>query len=117
MKAVRLLTIVVLFAALGACSEGYTAETSDGEPVETNEVNLPKSYLFEPAAISVPAGTTVTWTNEDEFTHSVRLLEGEEFEGMMKPGENLEFTFDEPGTYPYDCSLHPKDMKGTVQVT
>jgi plastocyanin len=115
-KAVRLSTIVLLLA-LGACAQGASGGASSDEPVETNEVALPKSYLFEPAAISVPAGTTVTWTNEDEFTHSVRLLEGEEFEGMMKPGETLEFTFDEPGSYPYDCSLHPKDMKGTVQVT
>ena len=39
-------------------------------PVATNRVDLPPSYKFEPALITVPDGTTVTWTNKDNFTHS-----------------------------------------------
>ena len=85
----------------------------------TSVVDLPPSYRFAPEAISVPAGTTVTWTNNDNFTHSVQFLDG----GLpteplqMQPGASTTFTFDAPGTYRYQCHLHPQDMRGTVTVT
>jgi plastocyanin len=83
--------------------------------VATTSVDLPRSYRFAPAAISVPAGATVTWTNNDNFTHNV-ALEGTE-PLTMSPGETATFIFGTPGTYPYVCSLHPNDMQGTVLVT
>ncbi len=61
-------------------------------------------------------GTTVTWTNNDNFTHSVRLLGGADQPLMMKPGESVTHTFNAAGQFQYDCSLHPKDMKGSVLV-
>jgi plastocyanin len=96
---------------LAACGPQEAAQ-----PVETNQVDLPPSYKFEPEAISVPDGTTVTWTNNDNFTHSVRLLDPAADPLMMKPGEKVTHTFDAAGSFRYDCSLHPKDMKGTVLV-
>ena len=39
------------------------------QPGRDDSVDLPKSYKFAPAAITVTAGTTVTWTNDDNFTH------------------------------------------------
>ena len=84
-------------------------------PVATNQVDLPRSYKFAPADIVVPAGTTVTWTNNDNFTHSVRMLDGGEVK-MMKPGESVTNVFTGPGLFQYDCSLHPKDMQGSVLV-
>ena len=44
-------------------------------PSPPTQVDLPRSYRFEPEAITVPDGTTVTWTNNDHFTHSVRLVD------------------------------------------
>ena len=90
-------------------------------PVATAHVDLPRSYRFAPEAIMVPAGTTVTWTNSDNFSHSVRFLDddgdqvGEPL--VMEPGASVEFTFDEPGVHRYDCSFHPHDMQGTVTVS
>ena len=75
----------------------------------TDQVDLPRSYKFAPEDIVVPAGTTVTWTNNDNFTHSVRLLDSGETQ-MMKPGESVTHAFTALGAYQYDCSLHPKDM-------
>ncbi len=89
----------------------------DAEPVATNEVNLPPSYRFEPAAISVPDGTTVTWTNNDNFTHNVRLLDDGGDVLDLPPGETVSFTFTGPGEHRYDCSFHPNDMSGVVIVT
>lgn len=104
--------LAVLFAlVLAACSEAVTPAA----PVATNQVDLPRSYRFAPEDITVAAGTEVTWTNHDSFTHSVRLLDGGEVH-TMKPGETVSLTFTTPGLFRYDCSLHPKDMHGSVLV-
>ena len=97
---------------LAACAPDAAAE-----PVATNQVDLPTSYKFEPAVITVPDGTTVTWTNNDNFTHNVRLLDdgGEVLE--LPQGDSVSFTFTGPGEHRYDCSLHPNDMTGVVIVS
>jgi plastocyanin len=95
----------------GAACGGAAASTS------TNHIDLPRSYLFSPADITVKVGTTVSWTNSDQFTHSVRLVDAGETLGILKPGETLTHVFDKPGTYKYDCSFHPQNMHGTVTVT
>jgi len=65
-------------------------------------VDLPKSYRFQPSAITVRAGTTVTWTNSDNFTHSVRLLDHDGGQPkVMNPGQSARITFREPGLYRY----------------
>ena len=103
--------------ALALLLVGCGGEAS-GAPVATNRVDLPPSYLFSPANISVKAGTTVTWTNHDNFTHSVRIpAQNGKVVGTMHPGQSVTFTFSSAGTYKYDCSFHPQNMKGTVVVT
>jgi plastocyanin len=110
-----LLPALALAAALlvGACAPA--GQAAAGEPVATSTVDLPKSYKFAPAAITVPVGTTVTWTNNDNFTHNVRF--GDEEPLMMAPGESVTRAFDAAGTFNYVCSLHATDMKGSVVVT
>ena len=112
---------IVVAAGLMACSPSASAGSGDpgGAAVETSVVDLPPSYRFAPEAISVASGTTVTWTNHDNFTHSVQFLDG----GLpteplqMQPGASTTFAFATPGTYAYQCHLHPQDMRGTVTVT
>ncbi len=105
----------ILALALAACS-GSTAPAS---PVPTSAVDLPASYRFAPAAITVPAGTSVSWTNHDNFTHSIQFLDG----GLpgkpmvLEPGRTTSFTFSTPGIYHYQCSFHPQNMQGSVIVT
>jgi plastocyanin len=111
--AARLLAAAALLAGVlvGACGPA----SGPAEPVATTSVDLPKSYRFAPEAITVPTGSTVMWTNNDNFTHNVTL------EGAsplpLAPGEAVSHTFDAPGTYAYVCTLHPKDMRGSVLVT
>jgi len=106
--------LVLVSVALAACGGG--AEAGDeASPVPTTTVDLPTSYRFAPEAITVAAGATVTWTNHDNFTHNVALEGAEPL--TMAPGESATHTFAAPGSYPYVCSLHPKDMKGSVLVT
>ena len=105
----------ILLPALGGCSGG----NAGASPVATTTVDLPKSYRFAPAVIEVKAGSTVTWTNDDNFTHSVHFLDG----GLpgdpmvMQPGQSATFTFGQAGTFRYECHFHPQNMQGTVTVT
>ena len=102
---------VVAMAVLAGCS-GEAAATAPA--VATTSVDLPKSYRFEPPSIAVETGATVTWTNHDDFTHNVTF--GGEPGLVMKPGESVTRTFSSPGTFAYSCSLHPRDMQGSVAV-
>jgi plastocyanin len=102
----------LLATAMFAAGCGGSAESA---PVATTEVTMAKSYRFDPKTIEIEAGQTVTWTNEDNFTHTVEV-EGES-DHEVGPGESVEITFDEPGTYEYVCTLHRQDMDGTVIVT
>jgi plastocyanin len=105
---------VGLLAVLALASCSAARQTA---PVATSTVDLPPSYKFVPADITVPAGTEVTWTNHDNFTHSVRLVDDGGDVLVMKPGESVSFTFTTPGLRHYDCSFHSQNMKGTVLVT
>lgn len=85
-------------------------------PVATTAVLMPRSYHFAPAVITVPTGATVTWENDDDFTHSVHLLDGSDIRRTVRPFQSTSITFSTPGTYRYECSLHPQDMQGVVIV-
>lgn len=110
----RLGMLLWLALVLAGCAGGG-GEVMD--PVATDQVDLPPSYRFEPEAITVPDGTTVTWTNSDNFTHNVRLLDDGGDVLQLAPGESVSFTFTGPGEHRYDCSFHPNDMTGVVVVT
>ena len=73
------------------------------------------NFTFAPARLTVKAGTTVTWRNEDDIPHTVaasnRLFKSK----ALDTDDSFSFTFSAPGTYEYFCSLHPR-MTGTVVV-
>lgn len=105
----------LLVVTLAGCASQAAAPS--GDPVTTDHVDMPRSYRFEPEAIEAGASTTVTWTNSDNFTHDVVLLEPETDLGLVEPGAQVTHTFEEAGTYRYECSLHPQQMQGVVHVT
>ncbi len=113
MKRLIILLSLALFALVGtACA----ANTLNAAPVQTDTVLMPKSYKFSPAVIEVKAGTTVTWRNDDNFTHDVKILPDGKPQ-VVQPGQSVQIKFDKPGTYDYICTFHPTDMKGKVIVT
>ncbi len=73
---------------------------------------------FSPDKLSVPAGSTVIWTNNDTVAHTVTSVSGNGSlnSGNMNPGASYNFTFTTPGTYDYICTYHYW-MTGTVVVT
>lgn len=115
----RLLVTGLMLTSLVGALAGCAAQGSGASPVATASVDLPPSYRFAPAAVTVPAGATVTWTNGDHFTHSVQLLDGglSTTPQLMDPGQTTTVTFSQPGVYHYQCSLHPQTMQGSVTVT
>ena len=108
----KLLLPAVAAAALVTAGCGGSGASS--EPVATTEVSMAKSYVFEPKVIEVDAGETVTWTNEDNFTHTVRV-DGQG-DHLVEQDESVSLTFDTAGTYHYVCTLHSQDMDGEVIV-
>jgi plastocyanin len=104
---------VVIIAFLAGC---VAQSSAAAQPVETAEVSMPPSYRFDPPAIRIPAGTTVTWRNADNFTHSVSVVDGKFPLLNLSPGQSGAITFDQAGTYAYICTYHAQDMKGTVIV-
>jgi plastocyanin len=110
----RLLLPVAALAAvvaLAACCGGSKSTT----PVDTNRVSMAKSYRFDPDVVRIKAGETVTWTNNDNFTHTVRV-DGQP-DHKVGRGDSVSITFSKSGTYRYECTLHSHDMQGTVIVT
>jgi plastocyanin len=112
-QAIPALLLVGAVLLLGGCS---TPPSAAAAPARTTHVAMPPSYRFEPASIQVGAGSTVVWTNTDNFTHSVQV-QGQSDVHVAKPGESVQITFDRPGTYAYVCTFHSQNMHGTVVVT
>ncbi|MGW2253946.1 cupredoxin domain-containing protein [Kitasatospora sp. NPDC001660] len=74
------------------------------------------NYAFSPSTLTVSAGTTVTWTNNDADAHTVTSSgSGPLNSGTLNQGASYSYTFTTPGTYAYICSIHPF-MHGTVVV-
>lgn len=79
----------------------------------TTAVTIVK-FAFTPETITVPVGTTVTWTNQDLDTpHIVKFPDG--MSGTLKQGASYSRTFSSPGVYTYQCGVHPY-MTGKVVV-
>jgi plastocyanin len=72
------------------------------------------NFTFEPAQLTVKAGTTVTWTNRDDIPHTV-VSAGKFRSKTMDTDGTFTFTFTVAGEYKYFCSLHPH-MTGTIRV-
>jgi plastocyanin len=74
-----------------------------------------ENYSFLPKSVAVKAGTTVTWTNEDNTPHTVASSTKLFKSKALDTTDSFSYTFTTPGVYQYFCSLHPF-MTGTVVV-
>jgi plastocyanin len=106
--------LLLPLAALAALVVAGCGGAGNAEPVATTHVSMAKSYRFDPHTIEIHAGQTVTWSNDDNFTHTVHVDGREDHE--VEPGDSVSMEFDEPGTYHYVCTLHRRDMDGDVIV-
>ncbi|HXJ63246.1 MAG TPA: cupredoxin family copper-binding protein [Actinomycetota bacterium] len=113
--------IVLLMSACGGSSSampmpaGGGSASASAAAVRTDQVKI-ANFAFAPAAITVVAGTTVTWTNGDSVQHDVFAPTAGLQSPVLSQNDSYAHTFSTPGTYHYICSIHPF-MHGTVVVT
>lgn len=97
---------------LVAAAMAMVCTASQGAVPNSIEV---KDFMFMPTTLTVHAGDKVTWVNKDDEPHTVVSDTGMFRSGAMDTDESFSFKFDEPGTYHFTCSIHPR-MVGTVVV-
>jgi plastocyanin len=73
------------------------------------------NFVFGPQTMTVPVGTTVTWTNSDDIPHTAVSTDGVFKSKVMDTDETFSYTFTQAGTYSYYCTIHPK-MTGQIVV-
>jgi plastocyanin len=97
-------SVFVAVAALPAAS----AQAADAE-VQIDQ------FAFAPQRVTVKAGTTVTWINDDDIPHTIASSSKSFKSNALDTKDKFSFTFTTPGTHEYFCSLHPH-MTGTIVV-
>jgi plastocyanin len=122
--AILIVVLIAFIAVCGCTSYGpstTTPATTQTQVPGATVVNI-QNFAFNPASITVPKGTTVTWVNQDTANHEIvndaqgSIAQGASFTSNSLPkGASYSFKFDNPGDYPYHCSIHPS-MKATVVV-
>jgi len=103
-----LLAAAVSVTALGAGSAQESASAADNQVTVDN-------FSFTPATLTVPSGAIVTWTNRDDVPHTIVHTDRKFKSKLLDTDESFSYTFTEPGTYVYFCSLHPR-MTATIVV-
>lgn len=74
-----------------------------------------QGFAFKPETITISAGTTVTWANQDSVAHTVTADDGSFDSTPVAGGTAFSQVFATPGTFAYHCTIHPT-MKGTIVV-
>ena len=108
----------VMFCAVTAHSARLTGNppsAAAAAPAATGTEVKIDNFAFNPAVITVKAGTQVIWINKDDIPHTVDSSEGKFKSAALDTDEKFEFKFSEPGEYPFFCRMHPK-MTGKVIV-
>ena len=107
---------VATVVAVASCTTGESSETTGpgDDPEAAMDVTV-DNFAFTPAAITIEAGQSIRWTNEQAVGHTVTSSD-DVWDASLEGSGSFEFTFTAPGTYPYFCAIHPS-MTGTVEVT
>jgi plastocyanin len=92
---------------------GASTGNNGGQP-GANEVWI-QDMAFNPASITVKAGTTIKWTNKDSATHTVTADDNSFDSGNIPVNGTFSHTFPAAGVFTYHCRIHPA-MKATVLV-
>jgi plastocyanin len=127
------LTLACLALGLAACGgdddSGGSSGSSGSPPADSGggassggtNVSM-KNIQFSPNDLTVKAGQTVTFTNDESVPHDVHKESGPggDFssgaDGGMQQGDTFKLKLDKPGTYKYVCHVHAPGMSGTITV-
>jgi plastocyanin len=101
--ALAALVLGALLLALAQRDAAYAANVSIGD------------NFYSPAAVTVPVGEAVNWSNTGALPHTVTAAEFDS--GILNAGGSFSFTPTAAGTINYSCTVHPGQMSGTITVT
>lgn len=109
--------LLSMFFLLQGCGED--ANPNNPAPQNENEIFI-QSSAYNPSTKTIAVGTTITWRNQDNTTHTVTSgvpgnSDGRFDSGNIANGGTYSFTFSTAGVYTYYCKLHP-NMSGTITV-
>ena len=133
----KLLALILACLALGLVAAGCGGDDSGGdaggdgaskseEPAGGGngggaQVGM-QNIQFDPKDLTVKAGETITFTNDESIPHDVHKTSGpgDDFSsgdtGGMQEGDTFELTLDKPGKYEYVCKVHAPGMAGSITV-
>ena len=106
------LPVLIAMVLLAAASSSVAANAQPSAATAGVKID---NFVFGPQTLTVPVGTTVTWTNSDDIPHTSVSTEGVFKSKVLDTDETFSYTFTKAGTYPYYCTIHPK-MTGKVVV-
>ncbi len=100
------MAVFAIVLGIGGGARIYAAPADSQSAAET-AIKI-DNFSFTPATVTIPAGTTVRWTNRDDIPHTV-VSDDKIFKSKaLDTDEQFTYTFTKPGTYSYFCSIHPK---------
>jgi plastocyanin len=129
----KLLALILACLALGLVAAGCGGDDDDGGGGDAGNSEQPagggdgtqvsmENIQFSPTDVTVKAGETITFTNNEAVAHDVHKTSGPGADfasgpaGGMEEGDTFELTLDEPGKYEYVCEVHAPRMAGTITV-
>ena len=109
-----LLGAVVSFFALNKPARAPEKDDSRQQPASsvetpaeaTNKIAV-QNYSFSPAAIKIPRGTSVIWTNNDTSVHTIVLGNADAMSEALNYGSSFSYVFDKTGTFTYHLATDP----------
>lgn len=118
----KLFTAILLFSFITlftACSKSDAPgnNNNNNPPPTTNgkSVNI-QGFAFAPGSLTVAKGTVVTFTNNDNASHTATADDGSFDTGTIGAGASAKITFNKAGTFSYYCAFH-SGMTGTIVVS
>jgi len=110
------ISAALIGAAVGSVLAGGVLLAQAQTPAATAAAVGIDNFTFNPATVTVKAGTTVTWTNKDDIPHGIAATNNTfKRSQALDTDDSFSFTFTTPGTYQYFCYIHPH-MTGTIVV-
>jgi plastocyanin len=119
LELIAIVSLVTLGIASGSSASSpaggsATVQTVSTAMPGTSEVKI-DNFVFNPAVVTVKAGTQVTWINKDDIPHTVDSTDGKFKSNALDTDDKFQFSFTTPGEYPFFCRMHPK-MTGKIIV-
>jgi amicyanin len=106
---------LVLSLSLSKVNHAKPAAEDHTASADKFEVKI-DNFSFEPVTLTIIPGATVTWVNQDDVPHNIVSSEGKTLKSpVLDTDQRFSYTFSQPGTYAYFCSIHPR-MTGKVIV-